>query len=275
MKSALAAIRSLVLPYGAISGTRIILDGVNGRIDVYDATNQLVARLDGDGLFIETDDGYISLSEALGLLVNADTGSYVRTFTLPAGTLTGGGAAQAYQPADVPGRAYLPGYVFANSFATQNDAPALQLQSPQLDSPVRPQALIILLGEDGAGNPPLIDHRAPGGRHRFLSGDVEVRGHLVDEDGIGFPVVQQGTQSMEIIAPGTFLETVVTFPVPFDTVPKVMTNINGNSGLYARWGSRAHTITTTGFKLFMFAVNPTTNANDFIANVDWVATAIS
>jgi hypothetical protein len=41
MRSILAALRSLVLPAGAVSGQRIVLDGVNGLISVYDSTGDL------------------------------------------------------------------------------------------------------------------------------------------------------------------------------------------------------------------------------------------
>ncbi len=48
MKGALAAIlRSLVLPAGATSGTRIVLDGVNGIISVYDANDDLRVQIGG------------------------------------------------------------------------------------------------------------------------------------------------------------------------------------------------------------------------------------
>lgn len=50
MRSFIAALRSLVLPYGTTSGQRIVLDGVNGRIDIYDVNNDLLLRLDPDGL---------------------------------------------------------------------------------------------------------------------------------------------------------------------------------------------------------------------------------
>lgn len=45
MRSFLAALRSLVLPYGATSGARIVLDGVNGRILIYDANGVLAADI--------------------------------------------------------------------------------------------------------------------------------------------------------------------------------------------------------------------------------------
>lgn len=49
MKSFIAALRSLVLPFGRTSGTRIILDGVNGAIQLYDASDDLAAELTLDG----------------------------------------------------------------------------------------------------------------------------------------------------------------------------------------------------------------------------------
>ena len=45
MKSFIAALRDLVLPYGATSGLRIVLDGVTGRISVFDASNDEVIAI--------------------------------------------------------------------------------------------------------------------------------------------------------------------------------------------------------------------------------------
>jgi hypothetical protein len=47
MRDFFAAFRELVLPFGATTGARLILDGVNGRIEVYDANNDLVMYVDG------------------------------------------------------------------------------------------------------------------------------------------------------------------------------------------------------------------------------------
>jgi microcystin-dependent protein len=41
LKSLIASLRSLTLPFGATSGTRIVLDGVNGVIQIYDENNLL------------------------------------------------------------------------------------------------------------------------------------------------------------------------------------------------------------------------------------------
>lgn len=46
MKSFIAALRTLVLPYGSTTGTRIVIDGVAGRISLFDGSNNEVIRED-------------------------------------------------------------------------------------------------------------------------------------------------------------------------------------------------------------------------------------
>lgn len=50
MKSFIAALRTLVLPFGATTGRRIVLDGVNGRIQIFNAANALVMEIDDTGI---------------------------------------------------------------------------------------------------------------------------------------------------------------------------------------------------------------------------------
>jgi hypothetical protein len=50
VKSFMAALRNLVLPFGQTSGQRIVLDGDNGRIDIYDSSNNLLLRLSPTGI---------------------------------------------------------------------------------------------------------------------------------------------------------------------------------------------------------------------------------
>lgn len=45
MKDLIAALQSLTLPWDAISGARIVLDGVNGRILIYNAANELILSM--------------------------------------------------------------------------------------------------------------------------------------------------------------------------------------------------------------------------------------
>lgn len=64
MRSILAALRSLVLPAGATSGQRIVLDGVNGLISVYDASNDLRLQIQpaSPELIIYDDSGNVLLA---------------------------------------------------------------------------------------------------------------------------------------------------------------------------------------------------------------------
>lgn len=69
MRSPFAALRTLVLPAGATSGTRLILDGVNGRILAFGPGNDLIGRMEPvlGNMFI----GSISPSGARAELVAA------------------------------------------------------------------------------------------------------------------------------------------------------------------------------------------------------------
>lgn len=45
MRSFLAALRTLVLPYGTTTGRRIVLDGINGIIDIFNSSNNVVVEI--------------------------------------------------------------------------------------------------------------------------------------------------------------------------------------------------------------------------------------
>jgi hypothetical protein len=57
MKSLIASLRSLTLPFGATSGPRIVLNGVLGRIEIYSDAGNLLMTLDDDGLIVYDADG--------------------------------------------------------------------------------------------------------------------------------------------------------------------------------------------------------------------------
>lgn len=70
MRSFIAALRSLVLPYGATTGARIVLDGVTGAISIYDSAGNLQLTLTpDDGLTIYDDTGAYRI--ILGTILNA------------------------------------------------------------------------------------------------------------------------------------------------------------------------------------------------------------
>lgn len=63
----------------------------------------------------------------------------------------------------------------------------------------------------------------------------------------------------------------VSFGFSFPSVPRIATNIESAAGETARWGSRAYNVTTTGFTMFVFQNQATTNTWVSIP-VTWVAT---
>lgn len=67
MKSLVAALRTLVLPFGATTGRRIVLDGTNGLIAIYDGNNVLRLRLGSASDNIEMFSGQASESLAANL----------------------------------------------------------------------------------------------------------------------------------------------------------------------------------------------------------------
>lgn len=56
MRSLFASLRSLTLPAGATSGGRIVLDGINGQINVYNTDGDLIGTFDPDGLVFRSRD---------------------------------------------------------------------------------------------------------------------------------------------------------------------------------------------------------------------------
>lgn len=63
---------------------------------------------------------------------------------------------------------------------------------------------------------------------------------------------------------------VVNFGFTFPTLPTITTNIDSGAGVTARWESRAITITTTGFTMFVYQSQATT-ATWVDIPVSWVA----
>lgn len=77
MKSFIAALRSLTLPFNATTGTRIVLDGITGLIRIYNASNQLEAEIKPGGVITVYNTAlspasYINLSGSLMSVVSGD-----------------------------------------------------------------------------------------------------------------------------------------------------------------------------------------------------------
>lgn len=83
--------------------------------------------------------------------------------------------------------------------------------------------------------------------------------------------IDTGTVLMSFTAV-TSATAAVTFDAPFPAAPMVATNIDSGAGATAQWSSRAISITTTGFTMFVFAAAAGTWSN---VPVSWSATARS
>jgi hypothetical protein len=79
------------------------------------------------------------------------------------------------------------------------------------------------------------------------------------------PQPQAGSENITVAAASSG-SVIVTFDIPFTSVPSVATNINSGSGATSGWGSRAINITPTAFQLFISG-----SSSSFTAAVQWQA----
>lgn len=84
---------------------------------------------------------------------------------------------------------------------------------------------------------------------------------------------ESGSLNVSFSAAASYTTDVV-FSTPFTSTPMVMTNIASGSGPTARWASRAITVSTTGFTLFLWQTDVADSDAAFSAQpVQWIALA--
>lgn len=150
MKSFMAALRSLVLPFGASTGPRIVLDGVNGRIQVFDNSGTQIGILDGVTGFKFSGNAETFLVRPDGnVFVTAvpDMGAYIQL-----ATAAGFGGLVFFQPEDstVAGVNFNPAAIYADTIEVPavSSQPKLQIASPDVTgTPDLAQARIALVGQ--------------------------------------------------------------------------------------------------------------------------------
>jgi hypothetical protein len=130
MQDIIALLQSLTLPAGITSGQRIVLDGINGRIQIFDAGNNLVAEISPTDI----------------ILVQDPTGSFLKLIT------SAGQALIQLNPPNQPGHTFDPAALFADSFSNLGqEFPETVISSPAVDGQV---AAFIRLGGKGSGGTP-------------------------------------------------------------------------------------------------------------------------
>lgn len=155
MKGSLAAIlKSLTLPFGATTGKRILLDGVNGAIAVYDQNSTLLLIIDGTGQKLYTAAGQQMMGlDRTGVNVfDPASGATVRVYS-GAGT---GSSSVDLTPGTLPGPTAItsPGRVLAVGESSPIAKVYLSITSPAIAS--LPQGQITIVGGTAPDNEAII-----------------------------------------------------------------------------------------------------------------------
>lgn len=146
MKSFIAALRTLVLPYGATSGQRIVLDGVNGRIAVYNAAGVQIGILDGTTGFKFTGSNesfQVDITGNTFIREVPDNGAFLQMTAA-----LGFGGVIFFQPENsgIAATTFSPGQLYSDAIEIgPNSTPKVQLISPAVNG--KAEAQIVLFGQ--------------------------------------------------------------------------------------------------------------------------------
>lgn len=235
MKSFIAALRSLVLPYGRTSGQRIVLDGDNGLIAVYDATNTLAVLIQSAspaGITVYGPSGDFTVADA-DAVWQSNNGSRVE---IVAGALQ---ALMNLTPQDVGGITWADGAMATTISAILGaNTPALVLQSPTDSAHVSKSTIRL------HGGPP-----APSGAYSNL---IDITTQLMQVSGdFKAANIQSGSFSITpTVASQWTANLAVNFPQAFAVAPVVMVTPSGNGpgvGTTTELEFQTTGVTTTGF----------------------------
>ncbi len=147
MRSVLAALRTLVLPYGQTSGQRIVLDGTTGRISVYDPSGvEIIALFPHQLSIFDTSHREIIRLDDVGLAV-FNTAFQLLARLSAAGTeffsTQAGESAQGRLDAFASGLPASPtrraGMLLRSPAVNSNDIAEINLYSESFDATLRPE----------------------------------------------------------------------------------------------------------------------------------------
>lgn len=193
-----------------------------------------------------------------GVMVYNSAGSSIQ---MDAGA---GAAVLDFQPPDVSGVTWETGTVAVGTGSRLGtNTPVLSLSSPY-NTDTASSASIQLFGNPEGDT---------GENEVFISTQkVTITGEL------DCPTTQSRVESVSSVGAVTSFTTAITFDTayPSGVVPSVTTNINSGSGTFARWMSRAISISNTGFTLFIFrgdAADPAATWTN--QSVTWTAHGLS
>jgi len=238
------ALGNLILSIAAAAGTDEFGNAYPQGLAVYGADGQLTA--DGSTLW-----------------VTGSNGSQV--------ALSTGGVGQAnvfFTPRDLSGTSWYDGSVATTLGAS--DRPGLAITGPAATNNAFHPVMTMF-----GGGPTTTDTSILFGADRVNFNDlVQVTGDLEVGGELSTPTIQSRMESVSSGGAVSSFTVAVTFDdaYPSGVVPSVTTNIATGSGTFARWMSRAISITNTGFTLFIFrgdAADPTATWTN--QPVNWTA----
>lgn len=256
MKSFIAALRYLVLPYGATTGPRIIINGITGRIEVYDAADDLVYVIDG------SIPGATAGESGTPQVIVSTTANAARV-SFP--------SASAVE--DVAAR--LTAALFNAGAGNENIS--FQMIGPSVDAPANDRIELLLDSQnaDGSSEANMIIRVAGGTSGNLLTLDevngfdlyrsTDIHGKLTAEN------IQVGSSSLVMTAVSS-VDLVVNFATAFANAPKVTATLVGAPTLPAGSSAlivRVFSISTTQMTLRVNDVAAV--ARTLTATVNWHA----
>lgn len=256
MKSLVAALRSLVLPWGRTSGRRIVLDGESGVIDLYGDNSALVVVIDSDGyrLYNPTGDLVAQITLDAGQLLG---GFYTRNFVAPANTYAFLSGGQVTSGPVTQSLAALHGYLqYVIAPGASQPYAAQTLSTGAIDLALDDEARLQLISQRGQRPVVWVD-----GGSSAVAADLLVTGKISTNN------IRSGAATTPAPPAGGGTTTVaVTFSSPMDAVPRVQltpqsTVDPGTTTIVAF----ADSVTKTGFTIRCYRSTNSTSSISYLA----------
>lgn len=269
MKSFIAALRSLVLPFGALSGARIVLDGVNGQIQVYDSSNTLIISIASNGIHVQGATRQWDINSVAGFLSRRSPDDGTKAQIFDAGLFLTG-----QTPTPVNGAVInTTGELFASNTAGPNEAPYVNLVSPNYVG--KPgQAAFYAQGQGSLSASDDSLALVQGARTELRSPTIVPTNNFALQDTNGHPYLSGENQLFfqTVNAGATSVVVPITFTHPFTRAPQVSCSTTDPSSNFKTWVTRPISITTTGFSYFAYSLTGTALAATGTIALTWTAT---
>lgn len=279
MKSFIAALRNLILPFGATTGARIVLNGVNGGIQIYNSSNVLVIDISPNGIHIQGPARQWDINASAGFLARRspddgtqgqilDAGFFMRPQTPEPNTgATVGTVGQIFAANNFPFGGSSAPYVNVVSpvYTGKPGNSSLTLQGQSQASGVNNSLATVISNEIDLVAGTIIKLNAPTvlPATDFTLQDNQNHYYLAGENQLF---------NLGILSTDASVTVAIAFTHTFTRAPMVACNINDTAGATGKWTARAINITTTGFTFWVQSPTGTAAGSAVTLKCTWVAT---